>query len=235
MKVLTPAAANAKTAKNDTVNYLTAILHFAPASLSGNNVCGAASEGCKSACLNTAGRGQFTSTQIARIKKTKRFFEDNTNFMNDLVKDIKAMQRKAIRENKKVVVRLNGTSDLDWNRIQVNGTTIIEMFPDVQFYDYTKFPTRMVKFIGKSLPSNYHLTFSMSECNSVIANKILELGGNVAVVFRKELPETYLGYKVISGDNTDLRFNDQGNGVVIGLTAKGKAKKDQTGFVKEVV
>jgi hypothetical protein len=57
----------------------------------------------------------------------------------------------------------------------------------------------------------------------------LSNGMNVAAVFHK-VPETYLGRTVINGDETDLRFLDP-KGVIVGLKAKGKAKKDTTGFV----
>lgn len=227
MRVLTAGKANAKTAKNDSDNYISAILHLAPAKLSGYNVCSAASNGCKAACLNTAGRGAFNFTQLARINKTKRFFEQKAEFMSDLVKDIKAIERKAKKENKKAAVRLNGTSDLDW-------TNVINMFPNVQFYDYTKRVVHMCNYIDGAYPPNYHLTFSMSECNEAVSKRILDKGGNVAVVFAKSIPESYQGFNVVSGDNTDLRFNDNVKGTIIGLLAKGKAKKDTTGFVKVV-
>ena len=103
-----------------------------------------------------------------------------------------------------------------------------------QFYDYTKNYTRF----NKVLPSNYHLTFSRSEINHEIAMDILSKGHNVAMVFDK-LPETYNGYKVVNGDETDLRFLDEKN-VIVGLkykkiTGKGGAEKNkealQNGFV----
>ncbi len=229
MKLLTPAHANAKTAKNAQFNqYLTSILHLAPATLSGYNVCPKASQGCAASCLNTAGRGRFDSIQLARLNKTKRFFEDKTNFINDLIKDIAALERKAKRELKKPVVRLNGTSDIQWERLKVVlGKTIFELFPNVQFYDYTKIFTRLLS----DLPANYHLTFSASESNETECLEALALGYNVAMVF-DSMPSTYKGFNVVSGDDHDLRFLDAPNSI-IGLSAKGKAKKDTSGFVRE--
>jgi hypothetical protein len=183
-----------------------------------------ASEGCASACLNTAGRGRFTATQEARIRKTKWFFENRETFMAQLVKDIHAAIRKSAREGFTPVFRLNGTSDIRWENVPVGGfDNIMVMFPQVQFYDYTKLTNR------RNIPSNYHLTFSRSESNELDALRILANGEmNVAIVF-DTLPTKWAGVKVIDGTETDLRFLDD-EGVVVGLVAKGKAKKDNSGF-----
>ena len=106
----------------------------------------------------------------------------------------------------------------------------MEMFPDVQFYDYTKHFNRMRKYVRGEMPKNYHLTYSRSECNQKLVEIISELGGNIATVFRNELPKTWLGKEVINGDETDLRFLD-GKNKIVGLIEKGRAKKDETGFV----
>jgi hypothetical protein len=217
MKLLT--IGNTKTVKGEAMGYQTYIMHLAPSTLSGYNTCPMASNGCASACLNTAGRGRFTATQEARVRKTKFFFEDRDTFMAQLVKDIEAAIRKAGREGFVPVFRLNGTSDIRWETVMVNGfRNIMEMFPTVQFYDYTKLPNR------RNVPSNYHLTFSRSEVNE----HLIPQNMNVAVVF-DSLPEVWNGRRVIDGTETDLRFLDPQN-VVVGLLAKGKAKKDNSGF-----
>lgn len=230
VKLLT--VGNTKTVKGEKAGYLTMILHLAPSRLSGYQTCPMASKGCAAACLNTAGRGRFTRTQEARIRKTRWFFEDRNSFMLQLVKDIKAGIRKAARLNLTPVFRLNGTSDLRWETIQVpvmedgevvaNWANVMAMFPQVQFYDYTKLQNR------QDIPSNYHLTFSRSEENYNSLDQMISQGYNVAVVFDK-LPTTYNGLRVIDGTETDLRFLDPA-GVVVGLIAKGKAKKDGSGF-----
>ena len=106
--------------------------------------------------------------------------------------------------------------------------------PETQFYDYTKSFQRMAKFINRSpeFPSNYHLTFSRSEHNETLCDMVLQMGGNVAVVFRDQLPKTWKGFEVVNGDENDLRFLDK-SGVVDGLIEKGLAKQDETGFVQE--
>lgn len=106
----------------------------------------------------------------------------------------------------------------------------MEMFPDVQFYDYTKSFKRAKAFVDGEMPSNYHITFSRSECNDNLVDIIKDLGGNVAAVFRGSLPKTYKGKQVVDGDETDLRFLD-GTNKIVGLVEKGLAKKDETGFV----
>jgi hypothetical protein len=221
MKLLT--VGNTKTVKGEALGYLTFIMHLAPSTLSGYNTCPMASEGCAAACLNTSGRGRFTATQEARIRKTRWFFEDRVTFMDQLVKDVQAAIRKAGREGMVPVFRLNGTSDIRWETVPVAGfRNIMEMFPTVQFYDYTKLSNR------RDIPANYHLTFSRSESNDAYVKVALDRGMNVAVVFNT-LPDTYMGRTVIDGTDTDLRFLD-GENVIVGLLAKGKAKKDTSGF-----
>lgn len=220
MKLLT--VGNPKLVKGESKGFLSFILHLAPASLSGYNVCPSASNGCAAACLNTAGRGGiFPAIQEARIRKTRWFFEDRETFLAQLVKDIKAGIKLAHKRGLTPVFRLNGTSDIRWENYG-----IIQQFPDVQFYDYTKLANR------RDLPPNYHLTFSRSESNDLVLPNIAH---NIAVVFDtpkgKALPTTWNGRPVIDGDETDLRFLDP-TGVIVGLRGKGKARKgDHNGFV----
>jgi len=218
MKLLTTQ--NFKTTKGEKLGVLTGILYLAPAKISGYEVCPRRSAGCTAACLFTAGMGAFSNVQQARINKTKRYFEDRPGFLDQLRKDIIALEKKAKKQNMKPAVRLNGTSDLDWTL-----TGIMDEFPHIQFYDYTK----VLKRLKKEVPTNYHITFSRSESNETEAVEALKLGFNVAVVF-KEQPTEWKGYPVTSGDDTDVRFEDP-KGYVIGLTAKGKARKDLSGFV----
>jgi hypothetical protein len=233
---------NPKTLKGQSVGYLTFILHLAPADLSGYNTCPKATAGCTAACLNTAGRGGMfkkgettNAIQKARIRKTKLFFEDRISFMNLLVKDIQLGIKQAAKKGLIPVFRLNGTSDLSWEKYEVlvneqSYTNIFMAFPEIQFYDYTKILGRKVKAI-----KNYHLTFSAADGNDVDVARAMFDGYNIAVVFGLKkgspMPESYLGAPVFNGDDSDLRFLDPKD-VVIGLYAKGKAKKDTTGFVK---
>lgn len=235
MKLLT--AGNPKTLKGEKKGYLTFILHLAPADVAGvGNMCPKATAGCKLVCLNTAGRGgMFTpeqgtnKVQEARKRKTRWFVQDRKAFLAQLVADIKQAIKYAEKRDLTPVFRLNGTSDLSWEKYGIdNGRNIFEMFPDYQFYDYTKVLGRKVKQIP-----NYHLTFSQAESNMDDVKKAVKQGMNVATVFRKKLPETYLGRPVIDGDDSDLRFLDPA-GVIVGLKAKGKARKDTSGFVVDI-
>ena len=221
--------------------FLSKILYLAPHKISGYQTCPSASAGCAAACLYTAGMGVYTNVQNARIAKTKRFFEDRPNFMRELSWEIRCAERLAIKLGKKLVVRLNGTSDLPWEKMAgFNQPSIMEQFPAVQFYDYTKIYSRMIKFVGGELPPNYHLTFSLAENNLEKCLDILDRGGNVAAVFQYEgkksarkFPSQWLGYRVVDGDLHDLRFLDKSNssrGLIVGLWAKGKAKKDTLDF-----
>lgn len=229
MKLLS-VSADAKTVKGEKKGVLTGILYLAPAHESekfgGMNVCAHATKGCMDSCLFTAGRAAyFPRINQSRIRRTVWLKEDRRMFVNQLAHDIEALVRKAKREGYKPAVRVNGTSDLPW---LAHG--MASLFPKVQFYDYTKHPQPW----ERTLP-NYHLTFSLSESNELHARQALDFGVNVAVVFHVKrghpLPKTFWGYKVIDGDLSDLRFKDP-SGVIVGLRAKGRAKKDCTGFVQ---
>ncbi len=228
-------AGNAKIVKGEAFGFMTKGIHLAPANLSGYEACQWRSKGCTMACLNTAGRGQMNMIQDSRIAKTKLFFEEKLAFMEKLAKEIASGIKSAIKKEMTAVFRPNLTSDLTWENIEdANGQTLMQKFPETQFYDYTKSFTRVAKFINRSpdFPSNYHLTFSRSEHNDTLCDMVLQMGGNVAVVFRGQLPKTWKGFEVINGDESDLRFRDK-QGVVVGLIEKGLAKKDETGFVQE--
>jgi hypothetical protein len=216
---------NTKILKGEKKGYRTFLLHLAPAKVSGYQVCPMATAGCESACLFTAGMGVFPKVQEARIRKTVDFFEHRDAFMSQLVKEVKAAIKSAERAKMIPVFRPNGTSDIRWENIAVGGyENIMAMFPNVQFYDYTKIPNR------RNLPANYHLTFSLAESNRSDAVTALANGMNVAAVFRT-LPETFMGHDVINGDEDDLRFLDP-SPCIVGLKAKGRAKKDTSGFVQ---
>ena len=217
------STANTKTLKGEKYGYKTYIMHLAPSLISGFQTCPKASAGCAAACLNKAGMGAFSNVQLARINRTKMFFQERDVFMTQLANEIRRAVKKAKKEGLQLLVRPNGTSDIPWEKIRVEGArNIFELFPEVQFYDYTAIPNRTV-------PENYHLTFSRKESNSADVATALRNGLNVAVVFDK-LPATYLGRPVVSGDDTDIRVNDP-KGVVVSLKAKGPAKKDLSGFV----
>jgi len=220
--------ADAKTTKGSKNGYLTGILYMAAHKLSGLNVCSFASKGCIGACLNFAGLATVYPTVLrARTIKTLAFFYDRPTFIKGIEKSIVRLQNKAIKKDMMPVVRLNGTSDLEYHKF---APTLFSKFKDIQFYDYTKNPKRAIEHGQGLLPKNYHITFSKSESNDKSVSKVLQAGGNVAAVFNGGLPNEYLSFKVIDGDKTDLRFLDKGKGSIIGLKAKGKAKKDLSGF-----
>lgn len=228
-KQLLSINSDAKTIKGLKKGFLTGILYLAPSTISGYQVCPMAKlAGCEKACLYSAGRGAFNSIQNARIAKTKRFFDDKDNFILDIIYSINSLIRKAKKQNLIPLVRLNGTSDIKWENVKYNNQTIFELFPDIQFYDYTKIPNR------KNIPSNYDLTFSYSGVKTFQKYNIQALKDNkrIAVVFDKveNIPITFYNKKVISGDNSDIRHLDDKNSI-IALYAKGKAKKDLSGFV----
>jgi hypothetical protein len=245
--------ANPKTIKGRRKGYVTAVLYLSPADSSGTELCGMAEiAGCKVGCLNTAGRGGMAkgsatfiaangetlpdnAIQKARLARTTFFLSDQSAFMERLVKEIERAKRYARRKRKRLVVRLNGTSDIRWESIPCirRGkpfANAFAAFPELQFYDYTKLPNRRVAGIP-----NYHLTFSYShreEFAPIVAKAVRYYGAavNFAAVFKKAIPAYFLGRRVVNGDESDLRFLDRRN-VVVGLIAKGKARRDTSGFV----
>ena len=222
------STANPKIQKGTKMGYLSFILHLAPADLSGRETCPKRTAGCTAACLNTAGRGGMfrkgentNMIQKARIRKTEYFFNDREAFMQDLVGDIMRAVNYARKKGLIPVFRLNGTSDLSWEKYPTpyGAANIFEQFPTLQFYDYTKVLGRKVKHLP-----NYHLTFSKADGNDSDVAEALLQGMSVVAVYDK-IPEG-----VPSADETDLRFLDP-KGIMLGLKAKGRAKKDYSGFV----
>lgn len=258
---LMASGGNSKTVKGDKLlQYETAIMYLAPyTSAGGTNVCPMAETArCIEGCLNTAGRASILAMiPAARIAKTRRYLNDRKQFLADMVADLERFVRYCERKGVKPAIRLNGTSDIQWERGHTvtryftvptaDGTvkreqvfpSIMAAFPEVQFYDYTKIPQRMVR---GNLPSNYALTLSYSGANADYASRVsmatAEGGANMAVVFRTKARVAevlrlgdWRGFKVIDGDETDMRFLDPQGGYVVALYAKGKAKADCSGFV----
>lgn len=242
MKLLT--VSNPKTIKGEEFGYLTGILHLAPANLGGMEVCRWRTKGCTAGCLNTTGRGGIVARgadtnaiQEARKRRTALYRDSRGTFMTYLRADIRALGASARRHGLKPAVRLNGTSDLPWE-----ASDIMHFMPWIQFYDYTKSPDRMHQFLSRQMPRNYHLTFSMAEAtaNRIAAKSVLDAGGNVAAVFaikpREEMALEWNGYGIFDADKSDLRFLDPvaprgQSGYIAGLRAKGRARKDTSGFV----
>lgn len=233
-KTLLTVDSNAKTVKGQKLGFMTGILYMAPVDISGHQVCPmAAIAQCDKACLYTAGRGAMSTVQKARISKAKAFFESREEFMQLLAKDISKLIKKAAKNNMVPLVRLNGTSDIKWENIPVTiggvrYDNLMQLFPEVQFYDYTKIPAR------HNIPANYDLTFSYSGVLGFqkYVNQAIVNGMRIATVFRirESIPSKFMGLDCVDGDNTDIRHLDP-KGVIVALYAKGKAKLDNTGFV----
>lgn len=226
--LLSKGVTNAKTKKNSLKTF---ILYLAPHKQNdkGINICPMASKGCAAACLFTAGRGKFSNVQKSRINKTNFFLYNKKLFLTKLASEIVRETAKAEKNNEKIAFRLNGTSDIDFVYLlkKYASLDIVALSPTAVFYDYTKIAGKVKKY--KDHP-NYFLTFSRAEDNESIAQTVLNDGGNVSIVFNGELPQYWRGYKVVDGDTSDLVMIYNKN-VVLGLRAKGDAKKDKSGFV----
>jgi hypothetical protein len=225
---------NPKTIKGQKYGFMTGVLYLAPDNLSGRNVCAMAEAAqCINGCLNSAGRGAFSNVQLARINKTNYYFDDRAGFMANLYADINLLIKKASKAGLIPLVRLNGTSDIKWENVPltINGVTycnIMAAFPNVQFYDYTKIVNR------DNAPANYDLTFSYSGVPQYqkYVKQAIAKGMRIAAVFRTRaaIPKSFLGLDCVDGDDSDIRHIDP-RGVIVALYAKGKARKDFSGFV----
>jgi hypothetical protein len=221
---------NAKTVKGNKKGFKTAILYMAPANMSGVNLCAKAFiAGCIKACLFTAGRGAMTSVAMSRLRKALFFLQYQAEALAMIKRELASFEAKAQREGWTLLVRLNGTTDIRWENYG-----IMQAFPNVQFYDYTKIANR------KNVPANYDLTFSYSgvAAYAPFVRIAANAGQRIAVVFRSRdiveammaNGETFMGLELVDGDDTDIRHIEP-QGVVVALYAKGKGKLDQTGFV----
>ena len=227
---------NAKTIKGDGDEYLTAILYMTPYKVMVDgklfNSCSmAAMASCIEGCLYSAGRGAFNNVQTARQRKAEWFYRDRDSFMAQLVIDVAKFANYCRKRDIQPCIRLNGTTDIRWELILIDGKSIFERFPDVQWYDYTKIPNRKVDHLD-----NYHLTWSYSAANAKYEQHFDAAVQDmpVAVVFRTPYKgKTWRGYDVIDGDANDLRFLDPKR-TIVALYAKGKAKKDTSGFVVDI-
>jgi hypothetical protein len=227
---------NAKTIKGEKYGIKTAILYLMPAMQSGVQLCAmAATAGCEKGCLFKAGRGAMSNVMLSRLRKTLYFNQYRELFMHQLHNELIRERAKAKRKGYKLIVRLNGTSDIRFENIPVSGyPNIMQAVPDIQFYDYTKLSNR------KNVPANYDLTFSYSGVSDYApyVAKAVAKGDRIAVVFRNRAivdamlanGETFLGLPIVDGDNTDIRHLEP-KGVIVALYAKGPARKDQSGFV----
>jgi len=222
---------SAKTVKGEKIGYLTGIVYLVP----DHKICAMAKlAGCMIGCLNSAGRGAFNSVQKARQSKTDYFYDHQQAFLLSLAADVWSIARKAKNKGLVPLVRPNGTSDIPYENLIIwDNKNLFQLFPDVQFYDYTKHPSR--NLTGKT-SGNYDLTYSFS----AITPKPISIKGltnpdnsRVAVVFQKQadIPKTFRLWDVIDGDNSDVRHIEPKR-VVVALYAKGKAKKEDNGFVQ---
>jgi hypothetical protein len=225
--LLSQGTTNSKTAKNSLDTFILYLSPFNQNSF-GVNICPKASPGCVASCLFTAGRGRFSNVITARTNKTDFLLSDKIGFLTMLKNELVKISNKAVKEKKQIAIRLNGTSDLDFigmAKSQLNFDFL--SLPNLVFYDYTKIYGKALKY---KKAKNYILTLSLAENSNLNDIKsALNLGINVSAVFKNEIPGNLLGFPVIDGDKTDIEML-QYSGVILGLKAKGKAKKDKTGF-----
>mgnify|MGYP006864802555 FL=1 len=225
--LLSKGSTNSKTAKNEQDTY---ILYLAPYNQNSKkiNICPKASKGCAAACLFTAGRGAFSNVIKARQNKTEYYLHNKKAFINQLASELIKIDKKASKNNTQTLIRLNGTSDLDFIFLLKKYANFdISNYNNLHFYDYTKILGKVKKYQDNK---NYTLTFSRAEDNEQDIFQAVKYGANVSAVFSGKLPKTYKGIPVIDGDKTDnemLKYK----GFILGLKAKGKARTDKSGFV----
>ena len=243
---------SAKTEKGEVKGWLTGISYLSPAAESGFALVCFWARNCKAICLNWAGRGALNTVQKARQRKTFRLFAYGIqNYLLNVVLDIRKLLQRAQNKGFGLAIRLDGTSDMGLvnHPIQALGNkTLPQLFPSVEFYEYTKSFGRMEAFLRGEFPRNVHFTFSLDGETNKAQAAILNLkGANIAVCFSGSFPTVWNGSKVIDGDTSDLRFLDPRAssstvsgpshlraGYIVALKAKGKAKTLRNGFVQTV-
>lgn len=231
-KLLSDGSTNAKTAKNSLKTF---ILYLSPYTQNsfGKNLCANASKGCIEACLFSAGMGKFKNVIAARIAKTDYLLSDRQSFLDQLAKEILYHYAKAKRNGERIAFRLNGTSDLDFFSLlqRYAQLDVTKLADHASFYEYTKNINYIKRWEGAP---NITYTFSRSETNSSLIPAAIAYGANVAAVFKGSLPAVYnvggVDIPVLDGDQSDI-IMIYNKGKILGLKAKGMAKKDLTGFV----
>ena len=226
---------SAKAVKASKYNYINGIHYMSPYDIAGaGNLCPWASEGCKRNCLGYhSGQAGMVAdatnvenknnVRLSRDRKARQFMTRRKDYLHALHVQANKLKRRARKAGKKLCLRMNGSTDVNW-------LSFYAQHKDVQFAEYTKSEARAIAHATGLLPSNVHVTFSRHEDNDEACVRVLNNGGNVAVVFATKLPEKWNGYRVINGDKHDLRHLDPKN-VVVGLIAKGAARNDTSGFV----
>jgi len=207
-------------------------IYLSPGNMSGYEVCAGRTAECTALCLNESGHNRMDAKRNhinrSRIGKTQMFFENHEFFSRWVIRDINAGIAKAKKMGFKFSVRINNTSDISPELIYIkeNGIkkNILELFPDIQFYDYTKVQGRL-RLMNKY--DNYDLTYSYNGSNMETCMQLLKSGIKVAMVFEK-VPTEFNGFKVINGDLYDMRYKDE-PGTIIGLKFKKvRSKPDAT-------
>lgn len=223
IKLLSPF--NEKTPKGEKHGFLQAILYLAPHTLGGGStLCPHSTAACRSGCLFTAGRGNTPRVEQARLRRTRLYLGDRKQFMADLVDELEYMQSIANAHGVKLAIRLNGTSDVLWERESYGGQTLFERFPEATFFDYTRTPA-----VHRKVPPNWHLTFSLADDPISYALEHLRAGRSVAAVVpdreRADAPDWFAAgehqVQVVDGELHDLRFLDPAPALVL-LKPKGK-------------
>jgi hypothetical protein len=229
MTALYGTSSKIEKSNNSEYGYYTLIQYLSPASESGWQLCPFRTPACEAGCLgHSSGRMVMDNAKRARIARTTLLMTDRQAYRTQAIKELSALERKSDKNGVLPAARPNGDSDTTWENMRFDGQTLMQLFPNIQFYDYTKWPSRLRP--ASRLPANYHLTYSRSETTTLEDIQAeLNAGRNTAVVF-DTVPTEWEGWTVINGDKDDLRFLDP-VGVIVGLKAKGAAKKDTSGFV----
>jgi len=229
---------DAKTVKGEKEDYLTGVQYMLPhrkiysipwaarllkaAGINNYNACPWART-CIKDCLDTSGHGVMKQVVTAKAQRTLYMLLEPAQYRMKLISELGDLRDRAARRDMTPCARLNGVTDLGWG-------WVIDLFPDVQFYDYTKSIARVLA----NRRSNYHLTFSYDGRLDSMTNakRAFKAGVNTAVCSRGIRPERWRGRPVLDGDRNDLRFLDPPKHWVW-LGAKGKARKSDSVFVQE--
>lgn len=226
---------NEKTPKGEAKGYLQAIVYLAPHTLGGGkNLCAHSTAACRAGCLYTAGRGRTPRVEQARLRRTHLYLNDRDAFFDELIGELVRVQAEADKHGLILAIRLNGTSDVLFEREIIDGRTLFDFFPRAVWFDYTRTPSA-----HRRVPAAWHLTFSLADDPLSYAIDHLMAGRSVAAVVplaeKEAAPDWFalggIEVQVIDGETDDLRFLDPSPSLVL-LKPKGRLLKPGNPMVR---
>ena len=179
----------------------------------------------------------MVSSARSRYLKTWFFFTQPLAFLRLIVREIKSNAASANRNRRGYYLRLNGMSDIEWERFLYIDKLVGDTVGLRAFYDYTKHPKKnridQARKIpgGVPFPDKYRLIFSWDEKKQTPkrATEWMRYGSSISVVYPYSMAKQIQKFKrkhkfVKVGDEDDNRFKDKPRSIIF-LKNKGDLKE----------